>query len=72
MIHQAKIIENRLDKANVRCSESQTANKALRDQIDDLRRERVVFEQVFKRLQKDLKLRRTQLDTLVEKVNKTY
>ena len=41
---QAKIIENRLDKANKRYSDAMTQNKGLREKIDEMRRERVVFE----------------------------
>lgn len=43
---QKKILENRLEKAIVRFNESVGQNKALREEIDNLRRERVVFDNV--------------------------
>ncbi len=49
---QVRILENRLDKALVKFNESLAHNKKLRDEIDDLRRERVVFDSVYKKLEK--------------------
>lgn len=72
MTKQCKIIENRVDKANVRYSESLAVNKDLREKIDNLRRERVIFEQVFNKLEKDLGTKRRQMAALVEEVNKSY
>lgn len=46
---QQKILENRLEKAIVRFNESVGQNKALREEIDNLRRERVVFDQASPR-----------------------
>lgn len=67
---QAKVIENRLDKANKRYSDAMTQNKGIRDKIDELRRERVVFEQVYIRLEKELGVRRRDLARMVETVDK--
>ena len=39
-----KILENRLDKANQKFNEAIALNKNLRQQIDSLRRERVIFD----------------------------
>ena len=41
-----KLLENKLDKALVRLNESVNRNKLLRDDIDHLRKERVIFHQV--------------------------
>jgi hypothetical protein len=49
---QIRILENRLDKALVKFNESLAHNKKLRDEIDDLRRERVVFDTVYAKLDK--------------------
>ena len=49
---QVRILENRLDKALVKFNEALAHNKSLRDQIDDLRRERVVFDSIYKKLDK--------------------
>jgi len=44
LIKQIKILENRLDKANQKFNEAISVNKSLRQQIDSLRRERVIFD----------------------------
>jgi len=49
---QIRILENRLDKALVKFNESLAHNKKLRDAIDDLRRERVVFDSIYKKVDK--------------------
>ena len=45
-------------------------NKALREKIDELRRERVVFEQVYLKLEKDLGVKRRDLARMIEAVDK--
>ena len=67
---QAKIIENRLDKANKRYSDAMTQNKAIREKIDEMRRERVVFEQVYLKLEKELGVKRRDLNRMIESVDK--
>ena len=67
---QIKIIENRLDKANKRYSEAMVQNKGLREKIDELRKERVVFEQVYTKLEKDLGVKRRDLARMIESVDK--
>ena len=67
---QAKIIENRLEKANKRYGAAMAQNKVLRDKIDELRRERVIFEQVYVKLEKDLGVKRRDLSRLIETVDK--
>lgn len=47
---QVRILENRLDKALVKFNEALAHNKRLRDDIDDLRRERVVFDSIYQKL----------------------
>ena len=44
LIKQIKILENRLDKANQKFNEAISVNNSLRQQIDSLRRERVIFD----------------------------
>lgn len=44
LVKQIKILENRLDKANQKFNEAISVNKSLRQQIDSLRRERVIFD----------------------------
>ena len=44
-------------------------NKQIRDKIDDLRRERVVFEQVYLKLEKELGVKRRDLARMIESVD---
>lgn len=44
LVKQIKILENRLDKANQKFNEAISVNKSLRQTIDSLRRERVIFD----------------------------
>jgi chromosome segregation ATPase len=46
---QIRILENRLDKALVKFNEALAHNKRLRETIDDLRRERVVFDNIYRK-----------------------
>lgn len=62
--------ENRLDKANKRYDTAMAQNKTLREKIDELRRERVVFEQVYIKLEKDLGIKRRDLARMIEAVDK--
>jgi hypothetical protein len=51
---QIRILENRLDKALVKFNEALAHNKTLREQIDNLRRERVVFDNIYRKLEREL------------------
>ena len=51
---QIRLFENRLDKALVKFNESLAKNKSLRLKIDNLRRERVVFDGIYKKLEREL------------------
>ena len=51
---QIRILENRLDKALVKYNETLGNNKMLRQKIDTLRRERVVFDGIYKKLEREL------------------
>ena len=48
---QIKVLEHRLHRALVKFNEAIAANKELREEIDNLRRERVVFDGIYKKLQ---------------------
>uniref|UniRef100_A0A7S0RLG2 ODAD1 central coiled coil region domain-containing protein n=1 Tax=Chlamydomonas leiostraca TaxID=1034604 RepID=A0A7S0RLG2_9CHLO len=60
-----KLLENRLEKAAVKYNSSITHNKALREQINNLRRERIMFESIHANLERELaKLKRDMADTI--------
>lgn len=49
---QVKILETRLEHALVKFNKSLANNRRLREEIDDLRGERVAFDSVYKKLEK--------------------
>ena len=55
---QIRLLENRLDKALVKFNETLAKNKDMREQIDSLRQERVVFDGIYKKLERELRRRR--------------
>ncbi len=69
---QIKILENRLDKALVKFNEALAQNKSLRTEIDNLRRERVVFDQIYKKLEKELQEKKKEMSNVIEISNVAY
>jgi chromosome segregation ATPase len=69
---QIRILENRLDKALVKFNQSLAHNRKLREEIDDLRRERVVFDNIYKKLEKELHEKKKQMAQVIELSNLTY
>lgn len=53
---QVRILENRLDQALVKFNKSLANNRRLREEIDNLRGERVAFESVYKKVEKVRKM----------------
>ena len=69
---QIRILENRLDKALVKFNEAIAHNKTLRDTIDDLRRERIVFENIYRKMERELQERKQQMAQIIEVSNHAY
>uniref|UniRef100_A0A7S0WV22 ODAD1 central coiled coil region domain-containing protein n=1 Tax=Pyramimonas obovata TaxID=1411642 RepID=A0A7S0WV22_9CHLO len=69
---QIKVLEARLDKALLNFNEALAHNKVMREEIDDLRRERVIFEQIYKKLSKDLHDKKVQMVNVIEISNIAY
>lgn len=69
---QVKILENRLDKALVRFNEALSENKRLRQEIDNLRRERVVFDNIYRKLERELHEKKRQMANTIEMSNQAY
>ena len=63
---QVRIIENRLDQATKKYSETINKNKDQREQIDKLRRERLVFDTAYASLEKQLGVKRQDMSKLVD------
>ena len=69
---QIAILENRLDKALKKYNEALAHNKKLRENIDNLRRERLVFDQIYKKLEKELAEKKKEMARIIEISNKAY
>eukprot|EP01038_Epipyxis_sp_PR26KG_P004134 gene4134-5888_t len=69
---QIRILENRLEKALIRFNEAISHNKSLRDNIDDLRRERVVFENIYRKMERELQERKKLMAEIIETSNQAY
>ena len=69
---QIRILENRLDKANQKFNEAIAHNKKLREQIDSLRRERVIFDSIYRKLEKELHSKRKEMAGIIEQANSAY
>mmetsp|Transcript_25602 Transcript_25602/g.36081 ORF Transcript_25602/g.36081 Transcript_25602/m.36081 type:complete len:510 (+) Transcript_25602:33-1562(+) len=67
-----KILENRLDKALVKFNEALAHNKQLRETIDNLRRERVVFDGIYKKLERELNEKKQKMAEIIEISNAAY
>ena len=73
MIHkQIGILENRLDKSLVKYNEAIAHNKVLCDDIDNLRRERVVFENIYRKIERELQDRKQKMIEIIEASNQSY
>lgn len=69
---QIRILENRLDKALIRFNEAIAGNKTLRDRIDDLRRERGVFENIYRKMERELIEKKKAMAEIIETSNHAY
>jgi len=61
-----KIIEARLNQSLVKFDEHVDQNRNLRKQIDDLRQERVVYDSIYKKLERELQIKATEMKRIVE------
>jgi len=69
---QIRILENRLDKALQKFNEAIAANRTLREQIDTLRRERVVFDDIYRKLENELQQKKKEMASIIEQANAAY
>merc|ERR1712060_874691 len=69
---QIRILENRLDHAVKNFNEAITSNRTLREQIDTLRRERVVFDNIYRRLENELTQKKKEMANIIEQANAAY
>jgi chromosome segregation ATPase len=72
MQKQIKILENRLEKCYHKFNEAITKNKELREQINNLRRERLVFDGIYKKLEKELQDKKKDMARIIDVCNIAY
>merc|ERR1712039_33342 len=59
-------------KALQKFNEAIADNRALRDQIDALRRERVVFDDIYRKLENELQQKKREMANIIEQANAAY
>ncbi|CAE8643393.1 unnamed protein product [Polarella glacialis] len=69
---QIRVLENRLDKGLQKFNEAIGANRSLREQIDTLRRERVVFDDIYRKLENELQQKKKEMANIIEQANAAY
>ena len=69
---QIAILENRLDKALKKYNEALAHNKQLRLTIDNLRKERLVFDDIYKKLEAELEEKKKEMGDIIEVSNKAF
>lgn len=60
------ILENRLNQSLVKYNQKVAQNKQLRKRIDDLKQERVVFDGIYKKLERELSEKAKQMSIVIE------
>ncbi|XP_064642414.1 coiled-coil domain-containing protein 63-like [Lineus longissimus] len=69
---KARTLENRLDQALKKFNSALTINSDLRDEIDSLRNERKRFENIYKRLDKELQQLRRDIGEVIDTSTQSY
>ena len=61
-----------MEKANSKFNESIAQNKVMREDIDNLRKEKVIFENVYTKLDNQLQDKRRYVGNIIEVANSSY
>ena len=69
---QVKVLEHRLHRSLIKFNETISSNKELREEIDNLRRERVIFDNVYAKTQGELQKKKQQMAEVIESANISY
>ena len=67
-----KLLENRLEKAYIKYNQSITHNKQLREQINNLRRERIMFEGININLERELQRLKKDMAETIQMANTAF
>ncbi|KAL9182288.1 hypothetical protein ACHAXT_012940 [Thalassiosira profunda] len=69
---QVRLLESKLDQALVKFNKCVSRNKKLREEIDGLRGERVTFEKVYKKIERELRETKKRMAVVIEQSNQAY
>lgn len=69
---QIRVLENRLDKSLLKFNETLALNKDLRMKIDEYRRERVVFDGIYKKLERELHEKKKEMAAIIDDSKSAY
>jgi DNA repair exonuclease SbcCD ATPase subunit len=69
---QIKVLENRLDKSLLKFNKTLAQNKELRQKIDEYRRERVIFDSIYKKLERELHEKKKEMAVIIEDSKNAY
>ncbi|KAJ3270391.1 Coiled-coil domain-containing protein 63 [Terramyces sp. JEL0728] len=69
---QVRVLENRLEKALIKFNKALAVNKKLRGVIDNLRRERLVFDNIYHKFERELLEQKKQMADIIETSNAAY
>lgn len=72
ILKSIRVLENRLDKALVKFNNALAVNKSLRGSIDNLRRERLVFDNIYRKFERDVLEQKKQMADIIENSNAAY
>ncbi|XP_022344643.2 coiled-coil domain-containing protein 63-like [Crassostrea virginica] len=67
-----RVMENRLDKETVKFNQQLSVNRKLRQEIDHLRQDRLVFNTLFKKLTKELDDIKKSINEIVTEASQAY
>jgi hypothetical protein len=67
-----KVLENRLDQAMIKYNESLSKNKHLREEINESRRQRLVYDSVYKKLEDELATKKHRMAKIIAESNRAY
>jgi len=69
---QIRVLENRLDQNMVKFNQAVTANGTVREEINKLRRERAVFDSIYRKLENELQHKKKEMANIIEQANAAY
>ena len=67
-----KVLENKLDQSMIKYNESLSRNKSLREEINESRRQRMVYDAVYKKLEQELAGKKRKMAKIIADSNEAY